>query len=73
MTKETGSGMGAETMQRNLNKEREYDKIKKQLRDEFQRIDVNRDGTITIGEIIKFLNENTKGQVDTQHAEQIFN
>jgi hypothetical protein len=29
MLKETGAGVGAETMQKNLSKEREYEKIKK--------------------------------------------
>jgi Ca2+-binding EF-hand superfamily protein len=65
MLKETGTGAGAETMQKNLSKEREYEKIKTQLRSEFTRIDINRDGTITMDEIVRFLNENTKGQVDT--------
>jgi Ca2+-binding EF-hand superfamily protein len=33
---------------------------------------LNRDGTITMDEIIRFLNENTNGTVDTSIAEQIF-
>jgi len=33
---------------------------------------LNRDGTITLDEIVRFLNENTNGTVDTSIAEQIF-
>lgn len=72
MLKETGAGNGAETMSKNLSKEREYEKIKEQLHQEFSRIDLNRDGSITMDEIIRFLNEQTNGTVDTSIAEQIF-
>ena len=57
MLRETGAGVGAETMQKNLAKDREYERIFNQLKDEFSRIDLNRDGTITIEEIVRFLNE----------------
>ena len=57
MLKESGTGVGAETMQKNLSKDREYEKIMAQLREEFARIDLNRDGSITIDEIVRFLNE----------------
>jgi len=40
-----------------------------QLRTEFQKIDLNDDGSITIDEIIRFLNEQTNGTVDTNIAE----
>ena len=56
-------------MSKNLSKEREYEQIKNQLRDEFAKIDLNRDGSITMDEIIRFLNEQTHGQVDTSLAE----
>jgi Ca2+-binding EF-hand superfamily protein len=57
MLKETGTGVGAETMHKNLSKEREYERIMNQLRAEFSRIDINRDGSITLDEIVRFLNE----------------
>ena len=57
MLKETGAGVGAETMSKNLSKEREYERIKNQLKSEFSKIDLNNDGTITMDEIIRFLNE----------------
>lgn len=69
MLRETGAGVGAETMQKNLSKERENERILLQLKKEFERIDINRDGTITIDEIIRFLNEQTGGTVDTSIAE----
>ena len=69
MLKETGAGVGAETMQKNLSKEREYERIKNQLKQEFSKIDLNNDGTITIDEIVRFLNEQTSGTVDTSLAE----
>jgi hypothetical protein len=72
MLRETGAGVGAETMQKNLSKDREYEKIHAKLREEFSRIDINNDGTISIDEIIRFLNEKTNGVVDTSIAEQIF-
>ena len=72
MLKETGAGVGADTMQKNLSKEREYERIKQQLRKEFESIDRNRDGTITLEEIVRFLNEQTNGTVDTSMAEDIF-
>lgn len=72
MLKETGTGVGVETMQKHLTKEREYDRIYNQLKEEFSRIDINKDGTITMDEIIRFLNEQTNGKVDTSLAEQIF-
>ena len=43
-----------------------------QLTKEFSKIDLNRDGTITLDEIIKFLNDQTSGTVDTSMAEAIF-
>lgn len=72
MLRETGAGVGAETMQKALSKDREYERILSQLRTEFSRIDINKDGTISIDEIIRFLNEQTNGTVDTGIAEQIF-
>lgn len=72
MLKEAGGGVTAEIMSKNLSKEREYDKIKESLEKEFEKLDYNRDGTITIDEIVRFLNEQTNGTVDTSIAEQIF-
>jgi Ca2+-binding EF-hand superfamily protein len=57
MRKELGTGTGAETMAKNLVKDREYERIMNQLTQEFARIDLNRDGTITMDEIVRFLNE----------------
>ena len=73
MLKETGAGVGTGTMQKNLTKDREYERILNQLKNEFSRIDLNQDGTITEEEIVKFLNQQTNGKVDTSYAEQIFN
>lgn len=72
MLKETGAGVGHETMAKNLVKDREYERIFLQLKDEFSKIDVNRDGTISLEEIVKFLNGQTGGTVDTSIAEQIY-
>ena len=69
MLKETGAGVGAMTFQGTLSKEREYEKVKQQLTLEFQKIDLNDGGSITIDEIIRFLNEQTNGTVDTNIAE----
>lgn len=69
MLRETGAGVGAETMQKNLSKDREYERILLQLKQEFSRIDLNNDGSITFDEIIRFLNEQTNGTVDTSIAE----
>lgn len=57
MLKETGAGVGVETMHKHLSKDREYERILNQLQNEFSRIDLNRDGTITMNEIVRFLNE----------------
>ncbi len=72
MLRETGAGVGPDTMQKNLSKDREYERIFNQLKGEFSQIDLNRDGSITLDEIIRFLNEQTNGTVDTAIAEQIF-
>lgn len=69
MRKETGAGVGAETMSKNLSKEREYERIRNSLMGEFSKIDLNGDGSITMDEIVKFLNEQTSGTVDTSLAE----
>ena len=63
---------GADTMHKQLNREREDERIMTQLRNEFQRIDLNHDGSISIEEIMRFLKEQTNGAVDTGFAEQIF-
>ena len=73
MLRETGAGLGTETMQKNLSVEREYERIKMQPRQEFNRIDVNQDGSITFEEIERFLNAQTNGQVETEMAQSIFN
>ena len=69
MLKETGAGVGAMTFQGNLTKERENEKIMQQLTIEFQKIDLNDDGSITVDEIIRFLNDQTNGTVNTNIAE----
>lgn len=60
------------TMAKNLNKEREDERIMNQLREEFARIDLSQDGSITIDELVQFLKAQTKGACDTGIAEQIF-
>ncbi len=40
-----------------IKKEREYEKVKQRLYDEFKVLDVNQDGTITLQEIVDFLKE----------------
>jgi hypothetical protein len=41
MLKETGAGVGTECMQKNLSKEREYERILMQLKQEFAQIDTD--------------------------------
>jgi Ca2+-binding EF-hand superfamily protein len=38
-------------------KEREYEKVQQKLYEEFKQLDINHDGTITLDEIIEFLNK----------------
>ncbi len=57
MLKETGVGVGIGTMQKNLSKDREYERMYNNLKEEFSKIDKNRDGTITLDEVDRFLNE----------------
>jgi len=52
MLRENG---GAETFKKTLNREREDERILGQLRNEFARIDINHDGSITLEEIVRFL------------------
>ena len=52
MLRETGAGVGTSTMNRHLNKERDFEKIYLRLKEEFAEIDINQDGTITIAEIV---------------------
>jgi Ca2+-binding EF-hand superfamily protein len=42
------------------------------LKSEFSKIDMNADGTITRDELIRFLNQQTNGTVETAIAEEIF-
>ena len=48
-------------MKEALNKERDDERIMQQLHQEFSRIDLNHDGSITIDEILRFLKEQTEG------------
>lgn len=73
MLRETGVGSGIEVMQKNLSIDREYERIRNQLKAEFEQIDINQDGTINIDEIIKFLNKRTNGKVDTKIAMDLYN
>lgn len=43
MNGETGAGIGLMTMDKNLEKDREYEKILLKLRQEFTEIDINQD------------------------------
>lgn len=36
-------------------KEREYEKVQQKLYDEFKKLDINNDGSITLDEIVEFL------------------
>ena len=38
-----------------IHKEREYEKMQQKLYEEFRRLDINQDGSITLDEIIQFL------------------
>ena len=60
-------------MQKNLSIDREYERIRNQLKAEFEQIDINQDGTIKGDEIIKFLNKRTNGKVDTKIALDLYN
>jgi Ca2+-binding EF-hand superfamily protein len=57
---------------KNLQKEREDERIMNQLRAEFARIDISQDGSVTLDELRQLLLQNTEGQVDTGIAEAIF-
>ncbi len=57
---------------KNLQKEREDERIMNQLRAEFSRIDISQDGSVTLDELRQFLLQNTEGRVDTGIAEAIF-
>ena len=48
-------------MKTHLSKEREYEKIYTKLKEEFSEIDINRDGTITLREIVEFLEKKAGG------------
>ena len=41
----------------NIQKEREYDKFHEKLQQEFRILDRNHDGTLTVDELIEYLNE----------------
>jgi len=69
MLLETGKAAGVQVMSKNINKERDFEKILIKLRKEFTEIDLNKDGSISLDEIIKFLNSKTNGTVDTRIAE----
>ena len=43
-----------------------------QLKNEFRKIDHNGDGMITANEMVEFLVQLSKGQIDTSIAEEIF-
>lgn len=60
------------TNQKQLSREREDERILNQLRQEFSRIDISQDGSITFDEVRQFLLEQTNGKVDLGLAEQIF-
>lgn len=51
--------VAGDIMQKQLAKEREDERIMSQLRAEFARIDINHDGSITLDEIVRFLNDQT--------------
>jgi len=58
----------------NIQKDREYDRIKARLQEEFAVIDKNNDGRITLEEIISFLQEKSGGKaVESDPIEIIFN
>lgn len=69
MLKEIAPEVNAQRLQQ----EREDERIINQLRQEFAKIDISQDGSITIDEIRQFLQvQGPKGGIDTGIAEQIF-
>ena len=58
--------------QPNLEREREDERVIMQLTNEFKKIDYNGDGEITSNEIVDFLRQLSRGQIDTSIAEEIF-
>jgi hypothetical protein len=68
-----GDASPAKSAKFNILKDREYERIKERLQDEFQEIDKNHDGKITVDEIIAFLKHKSNGQpVDEVPVEQLF-
>ena len=59
-------------MRKNIEIEREYQRMYTRLKHEFESIDKNDDNKLTLNELIQFLNVKTKGTVDTNQAEEIF-
>ena len=53
-------------------REREYERVQQKLYDEFKQLDINQDGSITLDEIVHFLQSKSGQQVDTRLAEEIF-
>eukprot|EP00347_Sterkiella_histriomuscorum_P014348 403361215 len=53
-------------------KEREYEKVQQKLYDEFKKLDINNDGSITIEEVVEFLKQKGGNNVDTRIAEELF-
>ena len=68
MLKEIAPEVGAQRLQQ----EREDERIINQLRQEFAKIDISQDGSITVDEIRQFLQMQTANKADTAIAEQIF-
>lgn len=62
----------ADINQRQLQKEREDERIINQLFAEFQRMDYNQDGVITLPELRKFINLQTNGSGNASIVESIF-
>lgn len=69
-----GDQSPAKSAKFNIQKDREYDRIKARLQEEFNVIDKNNDGRITLDEILDFLKEKSGGkEVEQEPIEVIFN
>ena len=69
-----GDQSPAKSAKFNIQKDREYDRIKARLQEEFNVIDKNNDGRITLDEILDFLKEKSGGkEVEREPIEVIFN
>lgn len=61
-----------ETMKKNLFVEREDERIVQQLYQEFSKIDLNQDGSLSMEEVYRYLNSKGNGQIERGLVEQLY-